>query len=130
MSPIVIAIVVMVFVVLGAVGFLVFASSSDDTEDDEEDTVTISGADAASCNKLGYYSNTSPASETTCSALGYTSAGKVDATSCKTFIDTAKAGMNPKPEGDYTEIWCKKSIKPSRRNPASVQVPTPSIPLL
>lgn len=110
MSPIVIAIVVMVVVVLGAVGFLVFSSSSDDTEEEEE-TVTISGADAASCNKLGYYSNTSPASETTCSALGYTSAGKVDATSCKTFIDTAKAGMNPTPEGNYTEIWCTQKYK-------------------
>jgi len=113
MSPIVIAIVVMVFVVLGAVGFLVFASSSDDTEKDDEveEEVSITSTNAAACNKFGYYSNTSPASETTCSALGYTSAGKVDETSCKTFIDTAKAGMNPKPEGDYTEIWCKTKYK-------------------
>lgn len=95
LSPVVIAIVVMVVVVLGAVGFLLFASSDDKTETEDE-TVTVSGADATSCNKLGYYSNSSP---NTCTAI--------DETSCKTFVDTAKAGMNPKPEGDYTELWCK-----------------------
>ena len=99
LSPVVIAIVVMVVVVLGAVGFLLFKSSDDKTETEDEEvveTVTVSGADAASCNKLGYYSNSSP---NTCTAI--------DSTSCKSFIDTAKAGMNPKPEGDYTELWCK-----------------------
>lgn len=90
LSPIVIAIVVMVVVVLGAVGFLVFTSSSDDKEEEEETTVT---ADAASCNKLGYYSNTSPASEST----------------CKTFIDTATSGMNKNPESFYDEKWCKST---------------------
>ena len=93
LSPIVIAIVVMVVVVLGAVGFLVFTSSSDDKEEEEETTVTVSGADAASCNKLGYYSNTSPASEST----------------CKTFIDTATSGMNKNPESFYDEKWCKST---------------------
>ncbi len=104
----------MVVVVLGAVGFLLFTSSDDKKEDEDEEvgeTVTVSGADAASCNKLGYYSNASPASESTCKTLGYTSSGKVDETSCKSFIDTAKAGMNPNPVGYYDQKWCTNTYK-------------------
>lgn len=88
MQPIVIAIIVVVIILFGSIGLLIFNSSQDDTEKEEEETVTISGADAESCNKLGYYSNTKVASATTCSALGYTT---VDETSCKSFIDNVKA---------------------------------------
>jgi hypothetical protein len=84
-SPIVIAIVVMVVVVLGAVGFLVFASSGDKTEVDEVMVVEETTSDD---------SNTSTESKTTCTAI--------DETSCKTFIDKRE------PEAFYDESWCKK----------------------
>lgn len=130
MSPIVVAIVVMVFVVLGAVGFLVFASSSDDTEEDDEveETVSITSTNAEACKKFGYYSNTSPASSTTCSALGYTDAKPASESTCKalgyslastaapvttmtTFCTGASAALNAYIESLATLFNTKKLIR-------------------
>jgi hypothetical protein len=70
LSPIVIALVVVVVVLLGIVGYFVLFGTPAEVECD---ACPVSNCETSSedCNALGYYSNAQPASESTCKSLGY-----------------------------------------------------------